>query len=442
MVCLPFTKKARARDAALAQLRHLLAIHKLPANFWNQPYAVAFILGYTGAVTRLVAGEHKSTDDYVSDVQTTVLFELAPQERDSVVRRLAGWRGAPQFSEGLRNGKFLAMFLQGDKSADEAELAKQAFKLARDRAPVFEQMPIRTNERGRAAMILAEVLLFEKIAAPTIEKPPVVEPKTKQKPPERPKPSTKPASDLYSKARAELGNDELGLQTLAALEAERSGGGINDVIEAEIFANLFIEDRKRLGAELAIKDIVEASLYAVIAFKLTSKKITEEEMDAELTAIRGKFTKQDVAEAEIFAKSIGELEAERGELIGKDIIEAKVFARFFARALAKVSVKQEADTSAKVESFRVGAINHDELPRHYGTIWLDGDETWVTHPTQEVSFDGRSYTIRGGVICFPKHKVGREALLKMLRTQRDLWAPGDEAALKRRLIERAEKLGS
>jgi hypothetical protein len=247
---------------------------------------------------------------------------------------------------------------------------------------------------------------------------------------------------LYSRVRAELeaGGDELGAKTIAALDAERRNGGINDLIEAEIFAKLYIDDQEKLGGDLAIKDVVEASIHASIVFKFTTKEITEAQMYAQLDATRGKFTKQDVTEAEIFAKSIGELEAERGKLTGKDIMEAKAFAKFFARALAKVSAESNVDAPAQEGlTFRVAPMDAQALPPSHGAIWLDGDELWLTTPSKDFSFDGRAYHIPGGAVCFPKHKIGREALLKVLRTERDLWAPGDEAALKARLIERAEQ---
>jgi hypothetical protein len=121
-------------------------------------------------------------------------------------------------------------------------------------------------------------------------------------------------------------------------------------------------------------------------------------------------------------------------------MEAKMFAKFFARALAKVSVGPGADASVQAgPTFRVGPVNAQQLPPSHGAIWLDGDELWLSTPSKDFSFDGRAYHIPGGAVCFPKHKAGRDALLKALRTDRDLWAPGDEAALKARLIQRAEQ---
>jgi hypothetical protein len=449
MIILPFTKKAQARDLALEQLRPLLALQRLPSDFWNQPYAVSFIYGYVEAVTKLLVGDQKATLDYVSNVATGVLFALVPHDMESMVRRLVSWRGSPETVEGIRNGKFVAMFLHGDRQADATELAVEAFRQARERAPVFDQLKARTNERGRAAIILCEILFFEKInGSPSTNQRPIetirkAEPDAPpRKEPQPPKAPAPPVFDLYSRVRAELeaGGDELGARTIAALDAERRNGGINDLIEAEIFAKLFLDDQDKLGGNLAIKDVVEASIHARIVFKFTTKEITEPQMYAELDAARGKFTKQDVTEAEIFAKSIGELEAERGKLTGKDIMEAKTFARFFARALAKVSAGPDVDPSAQAGlTFRVGPMDAQQLPPSVGAIWLDGDELWLTTPSKDFSFDGRAYHIPGGAICFPKHKIGREALLKVLRTERDLWAPGDEAALKARLIQRAEQ---
>jgi hypothetical protein len=452
MICLPFTKKAQARDMALEQLRPLLALQRLPTNFWNQAYAVSFIFGYVEAVTRLLVGDQKATLDYVSDVQTGVLSALVSHDMESMVQRLVSWRGTPETVEGIRNGKFIAMFLHGDRNADATELAVEAFRQAHERAPVFDQLKAQTNERGRAAIILCEILFFDKInGSPATNQRPI-EPVRKAEPEAPPSKKWEPlrapagpapqVSDLYSRVRAELeaGGDELGVKTIAALNAERRNGGINDVIEAEIFAKLFSDDQEKLGGNLAIKDVVEASIHASIVFKFTTKEITEPQMYAQLDAARGKFTKHDVTEAEIFAKSIGELEAERGKLTGKDIMEAKMFAKFFARALAKVRAEPEVDTSAQTgPTFRVGTVNAQALPPSHGNIWLDGDELWLSTPSKDFSFDGRAYHIPGGAICFPKHKIGREALLKTLRAERDLWAPGDEDALNARLIQRAEQ---
>lgn len=452
MILLPFTKKAQARDIALEQLRPLLALQRLPADFWNQAYAVSFILGYVEAVTKILVGDQKATIDYVSGVQTGVMSALAPQEMEAFPQRAARWRGTPQTVEGIRNGKFIAMFLHGDRNADATELAIEAFRQARERAPVFDQLKSQTNERGRPAIILCETLFFDKIngsptptqrpAEPIKKAEPEVPPGKKWEPLSPPKEATSQGPDLFSRVRAELeaGGDELGARTIAALEAERRNGGVNDVIEAEIFAKLFSDDQAQLEANLAIKDIVDASIHARIVLKFATKEITEAEMYAQLDAERGKFAKQDVTEAEIFAKSIGELESERGKLTGKDIMEAKIFAKFFARALSKVGAEPSANSAAPAGSpFRVATMDPQGLPPSHGTVWLDGGELWFTTPSKDFSFDGRSYHISGGAICFPRHEVGREALLKTLCNERDLWAPGDEAALKARLIQRAEQ---
>ncbi len=70
-----------------------------------------------------------------------------------------------------------------------------------------------------------------------------------------------------------------------------------------------------------------------------------------------------------------------------------------------------------------------DLPPQTAMIWLDGDEVWFSQGLREASIKGRPYQIPGGTITFPNNKNGRESLLKILRTQCDLWAPGNEAAL-------------
>jgi hypothetical protein len=68
-------------------------------------------------------------------------------------------------------------------------------------------------------------------------------------------------------------------------------------------------------------------------------------------------------------------------------------------------------------------------PPQGGMIWLDGDEIWFSFPSREPTIEGRSYHIPGGAICFPKGKWGCAELLKVLRNHRNLWAPGNAAAL-------------
>ncbi|MBR1329881.1 hypothetical protein JQ556_29245 [Bradyrhizobium ottawaense] len=90
-------------------------------------------------------------------------------------------------------------------------------------------------------------------------------------------------------------------------------------------------------------------------------------------------------------------------------------------------------------TFRVDSMDAQALPPSHGSFWLGGDDLWFSFPSKDVSFDGRPYHIPGGAICFPRNKIGREALLKTLRSESDLWAAGDQAALKARLIKRAEQ---
>jgi hypothetical protein len=92
MVVLPFTKKARARDATLEELRPLLAMRGVPGNFWELPYAVGFIIGYTrGVATEVTEGE--ASDSFVSDVVTGVLAGLLGSSEAAlpIARRFATW---------------------------------------------------------------------------------------------------------------------------------------------------------------------------------------------------------------------------------------------------------------------------------------------------------------------------------------------------------------
>jgi hypothetical protein len=412
MVWPAFTLKARARDMALTYLRPLLAMQPLPTNFWDNPYAVGFITGCVEGVAMLVAG-HKNSSDFVSSVQTRVLRALISND-EMVVRifqRFARPEYNPEFREGLKNGKFFALFFHGDREADATELAAEAFRQARERAPEFNRLTEKTDLRGRAAMILCEALFFHKMRfrvtadgnlstheslnilreaeaqgyALGVEKDGAfsvtkhgttylrsnddiqrfarlekISPRlserssdtavdtatTKEEPGQSS--DTSPAADyLFAAFRLGLeGEDrEVAALIIEAIEAERRKRDINDVIEAEIFAKLFNEDRQRLGEdEVAIKDVVAADIQASIVVKFVTKEITEAQMHAEIKAAldaisSNNLNKADLKEAEMFAGGLGTLKALRGEVTDKDIVEAKISAKIFTRALAKLRAK-------------------------------------------------------------------------------------------------------
>jgi len=118
-------------------------------------------------------------------------------------------------------------------------------------------------------------------------------------------------------------------------------------------------------------------------------------------------------------------------------------ARYFHIKLMDVvpTSTQDANISAPNElTYSVEKMDNQKFPPSHGTIWLDGDEIWLGQATKDFSFDGRPYHIPGSMVCFAKAKAARMALLNVLRKERDLWAPGDEATVKARLIAHAEKL--
>jgi len=137
----------------------------LPATVWGQPYFVGFVLGYMEVVVLDVAGD-KATPEFMADVKTDVLFALASHDAPSTARLVALWheQREPQYAEGRANGAFIASFLRGSREADATGLAAAAFTAARERAPVFDRLLAKTNERGRAAMILTDALFFDKIS--------------------------------------------------------------------------------------------------------------------------------------------------------------------------------------------------------------------------------------------------------------------------------------
>jgi hypothetical protein len=440
MFVLPFTKKARARDATLEELRPLLAMRGVPESFWELPHGVGFIIGYATAVAMEVT-EDKASDNFVSEVVSGVLKGLVGSVEATlpVARRFATWKNNAKFVEGRKNGNFFALFMHGSEKADATPLAAEAFKQARERAPVFDQLREKTNERGRAAMILCDALFFDQIFETPVSKGrevhvtfPAAAPRTDQ--------ALDAPTSSYSKLRAGLEADgsEIGAKTIAAFEVERSKGNINDATEAEIFATAFNEDLKAMGKDITIKHIIEASIHAGIAVKHATKQIAESQMRAELEAARGKFVEQDIAEAELFAQSLGEL-ADRGELTVKDYMEAKIFAKFLSRARAKVRAEHEANAFARGRpSYRVGAQNAQKLPFSHGTIWLEPNEILFSFPSKDFSLGGRAYHIPGGAMCFQRDPNGRKALLKYLQSERDFWAPGNEAEW----VKRAEPFSS
>jgi hypothetical protein len=103
--------------------------------------------------------------------------------------------------------------------------------------------------------------------------------------------------------------------------------------------------------------------------------------------------------------------------------------------------KQESTASTLTTlTYSVAEMDNNNFPPSHGTVWLDGNEIWLGQATKDFSFDGRSYHIPGSVVCFAREKAAREALLNVLRKERDLWAAGDEATVKARLIAHVEKL--
>ena len=77
----------------------------------------------------------------------------------------------------------------------------------------------------------------------------------------------------------------------------------------------------------------------------------------------------------------------------------------------------------------VGQSPH-ELPPSSGTVWLDdNNNTWYSVRSKSVEINGRTYELPGGTLSLDSSDSSREALLRALRTQRDLWRPNNEAGL-------------
>jgi hypothetical protein len=111
-------------------------------------------------------------------------------------------------------------------------------------------------------------------------------------------------------------------------------------------------------------------------------------------------------------------------------------ARELQISLSDVVPPSSQDSTASTSpalTYSVAKIDNQTLPPSSGTIWLDGDEIWFSQPSKDFSINGHSYHIPGGATCFPREGIGREVLLGVLRKERDLWAPGDEAEVKARI---------
>jgi hypothetical protein len=71
-----------------------------------------------------------------------------------------------------------------------------------------------------------------------------------------------------------------------------------------------------------------------------------------------------------------------------------------------------------------------EVPPSSGTVWLDDkSQTWYSCRSKSVEINGRTYELPGGTLSLERSDSSREALLRALRIQRDLWRPNNEAGL-------------
>jgi hypothetical protein len=82
-----------------------------------------------------------------------------------------------------------------------------------------------------------------------------------------------------------------------------------------------------------------------------------------------------------------------------------------------------------VASYQLLYDDNYRPPPHGGSVWLDEESLWFTFPSMDVTIEGGVYHMPGGTISFPKGEFGQRELLRLLKSNRDLWAPGNAAAL-------------
>jgi hypothetical protein len=168
MAWLAFTKKAQTKNIALLELKHLFKMLEsfggVPPAFWCTPYAVGFVSGYTMGAGVFVAKKRVNPAD-VNKAFVDILFELAGGEARDAAKRLAAWHAAndPQFDEGHTNGTILALFLLGTNAVDNEPSVLEARRRANTTAAALSNLPSRPNERGRTAIVLRQMLFYDRV---------------------------------------------------------------------------------------------------------------------------------------------------------------------------------------------------------------------------------------------------------------------------------------
>jgi hypothetical protein len=165
---LAFTKKSQIRNIALLEFKHLFNqlqnTSGVPATFWNDPYAVGFISGYTMGVGLYVAGKAVKPAD-VNSALVDVLFQLVPSRAHEVAAQFAAWdiSGDPAFGEGHDNGSLLAVYAYKAARLDNHSTFLEAQRKADAMAPLWESLHQNPDEHSRIMIALREIVFYDRI---------------------------------------------------------------------------------------------------------------------------------------------------------------------------------------------------------------------------------------------------------------------------------------
>jgi hypothetical protein len=168
MAWLAFTKKAQTRNIALLELKHLFRTLEvtsgIPKSFWQDPYAVGFVFGYTMGAGLFVAKKRLKPPD-VLKASVDVLYQLVPDHALEVAKRFNRWHetNAPHFHEGQTNGTILALFLLGTNAADKESVVIEARQRSHEISAVLDALHTTTDERGKVGIALRRMLFYDRI---------------------------------------------------------------------------------------------------------------------------------------------------------------------------------------------------------------------------------------------------------------------------------------
>lgn len=163
-----FTKKAQIRNVALLEFKHLTKVLQdtsgVPPGFFNDPYVVGFLSGYTMGVGFHVGGKGVKASD-VTSALTEVLFQLVPNDARSVAQRYREWEAAhePAFDAGQESGTLLALYAYKAARLDNDPIVLEARVKAERMAPIWDKLHQNPDDHSRMMSALRQMLFWDKI---------------------------------------------------------------------------------------------------------------------------------------------------------------------------------------------------------------------------------------------------------------------------------------